>query len=40
MTVPLVLLALGAVGLGFLGTPAWPWLSRNWAARRWASIAP
>jgi NADH-quinone oxidoreductase subunit L len=26
MTVPLVLLAIGAVGLGFLGTPAWPWL--------------
>ena len=26
MTVPLVLLALGAVGLGFLGTPAYPWL--------------
>jgi NADH-quinone oxidoreductase subunit L len=26
MTVPLVLLAVFAVGLGFLGTPAWPWL--------------
>jgi NADH-quinone oxidoreductase subunit L len=26
MTVPLVALAIGAVGLGFLGTPAWPWL--------------
>jgi len=26
MTVPLALLALGAVGLGFLGTPYWPWL--------------
>ena len=26
MTVPLALLAVGAVGLGFLGTPAWPWL--------------
>jgi len=26
MTVPLALLAIGAVGLGFLGTPAWPWL--------------
>ena len=26
MTVPLVMLALGAVGLGFLGTPAYPWL--------------
>jgi NADH-quinone oxidoreductase subunit L len=26
MTVPLVLLALFAVLLGFIGTPAWPWL--------------
>jgi NADH-quinone oxidoreductase subunit L len=26
MTVPLVLLAVGAIALGFLGTPAWPWL--------------
>jgi NADH-quinone oxidoreductase subunit L len=26
MTVPLAVLALGSVGLGFLGTPAWPWL--------------
>ncbi|MCF7686897.1 MAG: NADH-quinone oxidoreductase subunit L [Cephaloticoccus sp.] len=26
LTVPLVLLAIGAVALGFLGTPAWPWL--------------
>jgi NADH-quinone oxidoreductase subunit L len=26
MTVPLVLLAVGSVLLGFLGTPAWPWL--------------
>ncbi len=26
MTVPLVLLAVGAVGLGFLGTPVWPWM--------------
>ncbi len=26
MTVPLVLLAICAVVLGFLGTPAWPWL--------------
>lgn len=25
MTVPLVALAVGAVGLGFIGTPAWPW---------------
>ncbi len=29
MTTPLVLLALGAVLLGFLGTPAWPWLQAN-----------
>ena len=26
ITVPLVLLAICAVGLGFIGTPAWPWL--------------
>jgi NADH-quinone oxidoreductase subunit L len=26
MTVPLVLLAVMAVALGFVGTPAWPWL--------------
>lgn len=26
ITVPLILLAVGAVLLGFLGTPAWPWL--------------
>ncbi len=26
MTGPLVILALGAVLLGFIGTPAWPWL--------------
>ncbi len=26
MTGPLVILAICAVGLGFLGTPAWPWL--------------
>lgn len=26
MTIPLVVLALGAIGLGFLGTPAGPWL--------------
>jgi len=26
MTVPLVVLAFGAVALGFLGTPAWPWI--------------
>ena len=26
MTIPLILLALGAIGLGFIGTPAYPWL--------------
>ncbi|HVU32174.1 MAG TPA: NADH-quinone oxidoreductase subunit L [Opitutaceae bacterium] len=26
MTIPLALLAVGSVLLGFLGTPAWPWL--------------
>jgi NADH-quinone oxidoreductase subunit L len=26
MTAPLVLLALGAIAFGFIGTPAWPWL--------------
>jgi NADH-quinone oxidoreductase subunit L len=26
MTLPLVILAVGAIALGFLGTPAWPWL--------------
>jgi NADH-quinone oxidoreductase subunit L len=26
MTGPLAALAIGAIGLGFLGTPAWPWL--------------
>jgi NADH-quinone oxidoreductase subunit L len=26
MTFPLVVLAAGAIGLGFLGTPMWPWL--------------
>ena len=25
MTVPLVILAVCAIGLGFIGTPAWPW---------------
>jgi NADH-quinone oxidoreductase subunit L len=28
MTLPLMVLAVFAVGLGFLGTPAWPWLQR------------
>jgi NADH-quinone oxidoreductase subunit L len=26
ITVPLVLLAVGAIALGFLGTPLWPWI--------------
>jgi len=26
MTVPLIALSIGAVALGFFGTPAWPWL--------------
>ena len=29
MTVPLVILAIGAVLLGLIGTPAWPWLQSN-----------
>ncbi len=29
MTVPLILLAVGAVFLGFLGTPWWPWLQHT-----------
>jgi NADH-quinone oxidoreductase subunit L len=29
MTVPLVLLAICAVGLGFIGTPYWPWLQQT-----------
>jgi NADH-quinone oxidoreductase subunit L len=28
MTIPLVILAVGAVLLGFVGTPYWPWLQR------------
>jgi NADH-quinone oxidoreductase subunit L len=28
MTVPLAILAVFAVGLGFLGTPAWPWFQK------------
>jgi NADH-quinone oxidoreductase subunit L len=34
MTVPLAILALGAVGLGFLGTPAWPWLQSSLLGRQ------
>jgi NADH-quinone oxidoreductase subunit L len=26
MTVPLIVLAIGAIVLGFFGTPAWPWI--------------
>ncbi|HNQ90787.1 MAG TPA: NADH-quinone oxidoreductase subunit L [Verrucomicrobiota bacterium] len=33
MTVPLGVLAAGAVGLGFLGTPAWPGLESYWTGR-------
>jgi NADH-quinone oxidoreductase subunit L len=33
MTVPLVLLAAGSIGLGFLGTPAWPWLETKLVGR-------
>jgi NADH-quinone oxidoreductase subunit L len=29
MTVPLVILAACAIGLGFIGTPFWPWLQRS-----------
>jgi NADH-quinone oxidoreductase subunit L len=29
MTTPLVILMVCAIGLGFLGTPAWPWLQRS-----------
>jgi NADH-quinone oxidoreductase subunit L len=29
MTIPLVVLAVASVGLGFLGTPWWPWLQRT-----------
>ncbi|WCJ59298.1 NADH-quinone oxidoreductase subunit L [Fontisphaera persica] len=42
MVVPLVVLAVGAVGLGFLGTPAWPWLRDYWEGRaplvRWSPL--
>lgn len=31
MTLPLLLLAVGAIGLGFIGTPAWPWLQATLA---------
>ena len=29
MTVPLAILAVGAVALGFIGTPHWPWLQQK-----------
>src|SRR5271165_1962338 len=34
MTVPLIVLAIGAVGLGFLGTPAFPWLQSRLTGSR------
>ncbi|MGA3008225.1 MAG: NADH-quinone oxidoreductase subunit L, partial [Opitutaceae bacterium] len=33
MTAPLVFLAVFAVGLGFIGTPAWPWLQARLTVR-------
>jgi NADH-quinone oxidoreductase subunit L len=33
MTVPLAILAVFAVGLGFLGTPAWPWFQEYLGGR-------
>jgi NADH-quinone oxidoreductase subunit L len=39
MTVPLAVLAVLSVGLGFLGTPAWPWLTATLAGER-ALFAP
>ncbi|MDR1789065.1 MAG: NADH-quinone oxidoreductase subunit L, partial [Opitutaceae bacterium] len=38
MTVPLVLLAVGAVALGFLNTPAWPWLDATLGGQ--AAVTP
>jgi NADH-quinone oxidoreductase subunit L len=34
ITVPLVVLAIGSIGLGFLGTPAWPWLQSQLTGER------
>lgn len=33
ITVPLSLLAVGSVALGFIGTPAWPWLQSKLSGR-------
>ncbi len=47
MTVPLAILAVFAVGLGFLGTPAWPWFEAflsghevHWDPAHLAEAAP
>ena len=40
MTVPLILLAMGAVVLGFLGTPACPWLQANLGASEVGRVVP
>ncbi len=37
MTLPLVILAVFAMGLGLIGTPAWPWFRAFLESRRWAS---
>jgi len=39
MTIPLVLLAVGAVLLSFIGTPAWPWF-QSWLDGEPASLKP
>jgi len=33
MTIPLIALAVGAIAVGFLGTPAWPWLQSRLTGR-------
>ncbi len=35
MTIPLVVLAVGAIGLGFLGTPGHPWLQSRLTGAPW-----
>ncbi len=40
MTVPLVLLAACAILLGFLGTPAWPWLQAKLSASEAGRVVP
>ncbi|MDE3083605.1 MAG: NADH-quinone oxidoreductase subunit L, partial [Verrucomicrobiota bacterium] len=37
MTAPLVLLAICAIALGFIGTPAWPWLQSQLSGERISS---